>query len=46
MKNTKDIDGYIKFKHNEKRIYIDGDISMQELQAINMKCKEFGWSDE
>lgn len=35
--------GYIKFKHSEKTICIDGNITMQELQAINMKCKELKW---
>lgn len=43
MKNTKDINGHIKFKHNERRIYIDGNLTMQELQAINRKCEELKW---
>lgn len=43
MKNTKDINGYIKFKNNEKTIDIDGNLTMQELQAINKKVEELGW---
>ena len=27
----------------EKTIYIDGKLTMQELQAINLKVKELGW---
>lgn len=39
----KNMNDYMKFKHNKKEIYIEGNITMQELQAINQKCKELGW---
>lgn len=38
--------GYVKIIfYNNKTIYIDADdiLNMQELQAINLKCKELGW---
>ena len=39
---------YFAFNKNTKKVcFIEnneaGDISMQELQAIQMKCKELGW---
>lgn len=43
------MDNEIKFDITEKTVlreYSNGDskeISMQELQAINLKCKELGW---
>lgn len=36
-------DTFIDFIKNEKRIWIDDTIDMNELQAINEKCKEWGW---
>ena len=37
----------IIFHYKTKKITLDTDyISMQELQAINEKCKELGWFDE
>ena len=39
----KSMNEYMKFKHDKKEIYIEGHITMQELQAINQKCKELGW---
>ena len=39
----KNMNDYMKFKHNKKEIYIEGNITMQELQAIIDKCKELRW---
>ena len=33
----------IEFNIVFKEINVDSCINMQELQAINMKCKELGW---
>ena len=44
--NTVVDNGYIQIIfYNNKTIYIDADdiLNMQELQAINEKCKELGW---
>lgn len=41
--------GYIKIVfYNNKKLYIDADdiINMQEIKAINLKCKELGWIEE
>ena len=41
--------GYVQIIfYNNKTIYIDADdvLNMQELQAINLKCKELGWIEE
>lgn len=38
--------GYIKITfYNNKKLFIDADdiINMEELKAINLKCKELGW---
>ena len=43
----KDEDGYyiksIWFHKKRKLVSLDGFYNMQELQAINEKCKELGW---
>lgn len=47
--NTVVDNGYIKIIfYNNKTIYIDADdiLNMQELKAINLKCKELGWIKE
>ena len=36
----------IEFALDSKMINIPSIIDMQELQAINQKCKELGWLDE
>jgi hypothetical protein len=42
-----DDDGYclnsISFERKQKLCVIDARVSIQELQAINQKCKELGW---
>jgi len=51
IQNFDDKTQAIKF-YNDKTIikhsdnFQAEDITMQELKAINMKCKELGWSDE
>ncbi len=47
--NTVVDNGYIQIIfYNNKTIYIDADdiLNMQELKAINLKCKELGWIEE
>lgn len=47
--NTVVDNGYIQIIfYNNKTIYIDADdiMNMQELKAINLKCKELGWVKE
>ena len=47
--NTVVDNGYIEIIfYNNKTISIDGDdlVNMQELKAINLKCKELGWLKE
>ena len=44
-------DIYFAFNKNTKKVcFIEnsyaGDITMQELKAINLKCKELGWIEE
>lgn len=46
-----DTDKVISFRNNKSVAcfnYYDGfeDITMQELKAINLKCKELGWIEE
>jgi len=36
----------IIFQYVDKRILMPQVINMQELKAINQKCKELGWLDE
>lgn len=36
----------IYFHLKQKKVGLDAVITMQELQAINMKCKELGWLGE
>ena len=36
----------IYFHLKQKKVGLDGVFTMQELQAINMKCKELGWLNE
>lgn len=33
----------IYFHLKQKKVGLDGVFTMQELQAINKKCKELGW---
>ena len=33
----------IRFYKKSKKISINGSFTMQELQAINLKCQELGW---
>lgn len=47
--NTVIDNGYIQIIfYNNKTIYIDSNdiMNMQELKAINLKCKELGWIEE
>lgn len=37
---------YITFIKDIKTLMLTSNITMQELQAINLKCKELGWLDE
>ena len=42
-----EIDFLLKEKEISKNYYRDmGYITMQELKAINLKCKELGWIEE
>lgn len=36
----------IVFRYLGKRVNVPSSLDMQELQAINKKCKELGWIDE
>lgn len=38
-------DTTINFKTIYKELYINGNLGMQELKAINKKVKELGWND-
>ena len=46
--NDKEIDFIENVDNKNKEIWIDDFhiITMEELQAINQKCKELGWLDE
>jgi len=35
--------GFIRFRTDEKKMYIQGLITMEQLKAINKKCEELGW---
>ena len=37
---------YITFLKETKTLMLCSNTTMQELQAINEKCKEMGWLDE
>ena len=37
---------YITFMKDNKTLMLPCELTMQELQAINKKCKELGWLDE
>lgn len=37
---------YITFMKNNKTLMLPCELTMQELQAINKKCKELGWIDK
>ena len=36
----------IEFSHKYKEIVIDTTLNVEELKAINLKCKELGWVEE